>query len=76
MNNVMKRIIKNCDNYRLILIDNKEINKQCYKVQFKFLCFWVTVKTFKLIDYGFDYSFCCVEAKELYYKLIDYYGKF
>lgn len=76
MNNVMKKIIKNCDNYRLILIDNKEINKQCYKVQFKFLCFWVTVKTFKPIDYDFDYNFCRIEAKELYYKLIDYYGKF
>lgn len=76
MNNVMKKVIVDCDKYRVVSINNGDVIKQVFKVQIKVLFFWITIKEFKVIDYHYDDDFCCTEAKELYYKIVDPYGEF
>lgn len=47
-----------------------------YRVQIKFIWFWVTIKAFDELDYDDDVEFCKREAFELYNKIVNPYGKF
>lgn len=62
--------------YRIVLHENEDVEKQYYKIQMKFIGFWITIKTFFVSDYSGDVEFCFLEAKELYYKIVDPYGEF
>ena len=45
-----------------------------YRVQVKFLWFWITIKAFDEGDYDNDAYFCKCEAIELYNKIVNPYG--
>lgn len=53
-------------------------NPRCilsYKVQIKFLFFWITIKDFTEEIYDEDSNFCKQEAIELFNNIINPYGK-
>ena len=71
--------------YRLIekstIIDDFEdvtlwsVEVKTYKVQVKVLWFWITIKEFEVYSYDEDEEFCLLEAKELYNKIVNPYGR-
>lgn len=73
-------------NYRLIeksiFIDDFNdvalwsVEVKTYKVQVKVLWFWITIKEFEVYSYDEDEEFCLLEAKELYNKIVNPYGRF
>ena len=76
MNNIMNSLMHINGKYRIVLHEDKDIKKQYFKIQMKFICFWITIKTFFVSDYFYDFEFCFLETKELYYKIVDPYGEF
>lgn len=52
------------------------VEVKTYKVQVKVLWFWITIKEFEVYSYDEDEEFCLLEAKELYNKIINPYGRF
>lgn len=52
------------------------VEVKTYKVQVKVLWFWITIKEFKSYVYDEDEEFCLLEAKELYNKIVNPYGRF
>lgn len=72
-------VIKRNNKYRLIYTKYKCIKDfNCYlpnfKVQVKFIYFWITIKEFKVGVYDDDFTFCRNEAIELYNKIVNPYG--
>lgn len=53
-----------------------EVAIDTYKVQVKFLWFWITIKEFSQYIYDEEEEFCELEAKELYHKIVNPYGEF
>lgn len=76
MINVMDSLMHINGKYRIVLHENEDIKKQYFKIQMKFIGFWITIKAFHVSDYFNDFEFCFLEAKELYYKIVDPYGEF
>lgn len=62
------------ENYKDITLWGVEV--KTYKVQIKVLWFWITIKEFEAYSYDEDEEFCLLEAKELYNKIVNPYGKF
>lgn len=62
------------DDYRDVAVWSVEV--KTYKVQIKVLWFWITIKEFEAYSYDEDEEFCLLEAKELYNKIVNPYGKF
>lgn len=52
------------------------VEVKTYKVQVKVLWFWITIKEFEVYSYDEDEEFCLLEAKELYNKIVNPYGRF
>ena len=50
--------------------------EKSYKVQIKIWFIWVTIKCFNLDEFYNDIKFCKLEAKELYNKIVNPYGRF
>lgn len=75
----MKTIVK-YRNLRVAVYNIKRYldNPRCilsYKVQIKFLFFWITIKDFTEEIYDEDSNFCKQEAIELFNNIINPYGK-
>lgn len=49
---------------------------QSYKVQIKICFIWITIKCFNRNEFYNDIEFCKLEAKELYNKIVNPYGRF
>lgn len=75
----MSVIISN-DKYRVTIdkcgvYDDEPAYILTFKVQVKVWFFWITIKEFRELEYDDDFEFCRNEAIELYYKIVNPYGK-